>query len=70
MSERQVARKVKAEQMAPKVVAYADGLIALGIALKNPKSGIRELARLSQAVGLRLEFALVPTLSPRQAGKP
>ena len=50
MSERQKARKVKAVQQHPQIVRYADGLIALGTALKNPQTSIRELARLSLAV--------------------
>lgn len=60
MSERQKARKVKAIQQSPQIVTYADGLIALGNALKNPQTSIREITRLSIAVGLRLEFALIP----------
>jgi hypothetical protein len=61
MSERQKARKVKAVQQHPQIVRYADGLIALGTALKNPQTSIRELARLSLAVDLRLDFCLTPT---------
>lgn len=61
MSARQKARAVKAVQQSPQIVQYADGLIALGNALKDPQTSIREIARLSLAVGLRLEFCLTPT---------
>ena len=61
MSERQKARKVKAVQQHPQIVQYANGLIALGEALKDPQTSIRELARLSIAVGLRLDVGLTPT---------
>lgn len=67
MSVRQAARKVKAATNAPQIVQYADGLIALGEALKNPQSGIREITRLSMAVGLRLEFCLTPIPHPPTA---
>jgi hypothetical protein len=65
MSVRQSARAAKAAQQSPQIVQYADGLIALGNALKNPQSSIREIARLSIAVGLRLEFSLTPTAQPK-----
>jgi hypothetical protein len=69
MSARQKARAVKAAQQTPQIVQYADGLIALGNALKNPQSSIREIARLSNAVGLRLEFCISPK-GPSPSGSP
>lgn len=66
MSERQKARKIKTVQQSPQIVQYADGLIALGNALKDPQTSIRELARLSIAVGLRLEFSMTPTAPPKE----
>jgi hypothetical protein len=69
LSARQDARKIKAMQLSPELVRYADGLIALGEALKDPKSSVRKLAALSLDVGLHLKFTLKPEPTPPPSGR-